>query len=154
MSPSPPPGRPVAQALRNRLGRLHEALSGLAHRLRESSAAVVGEHAGQAVRDGVAAALGGAPGTTAPEPTQYDSPRYNYDRYAADPYDNGPEDRTDWGPAPARFWDEPRPASSPPPPASPPPPWWALLPAALQALAAWLRDPPSRRPLLAQRLAS
>src|SRR5262249_51167016 len=91
---------------------------------------------------------GGAPGTTQPEPTRYDRSRYD-DRYAADPYDSGPEDRTDWGPAPARFWDEPRPASSPPPPASPPPWWWALLPAALQALAFWLRHRPSRRPLLA-----
>ena len=69
MTLSPPPCRPAAQALRSRLGRLHEALAGLAHRLRESIAAVVGEHAGQAVRDGVAAALGSPPGPPAPEPT-------------------------------------------------------------------------------------
>ena len=90
--------------------------------------------------------LGGPPG---PEPTRYDRSRYDSDRYAADPYDSGPEDRTDWGPAPARFWDEPGPAPAPPPPAGTPPRWWALLPAMLQALAFWLRHPPSRRPLLA-----
>src|SRR5262245_26732967 len=106
MSPSPP-GRPAVQALRSRLGQLHEALAGLAHRLRESIASLVDEHAGQAVRDGVAAALGGPPGTPGSEPTRYHRSRYDYDRYAADPYDNGPEDRTDWGPGPARFWDEP-----------------------------------------------
>ena len=149
MNPSPSPGRPAGRRLRDRLERLHGALAGLAQRLRESVASVVGEHAGQAVRDGVAAALGGPAGTPAPEPTRYDSPRYNYSSYAADPYAGETEDRTDSGPGPDRFWDEPRPASSPPPPAGTPPRWWPLLPAALQALAFWLRHSPSRRPLLA-----
>ena len=144
MSLSPPPGGSAAQALRSRLGRLHDALAGLAQRLRESIASVVGEHAGQAVRDGVAAALGGPPGTPAPEPTRYDRSRYDYGAYAADPYAGETEDRTDWGPGPARSWDEPRPQPAASPPASTPPRWWAILPAALQALAFWLRHPPSR----------
>src|SRR5262245_40044481 len=40
------------------------------HRLREPTASVVGEHAAQAVRDGVAAARGGQPATTAPAPPE------------------------------------------------------------------------------------
>ena len=97
----------------------------------------------QAVRDGVAAALGNPPGRPV-GPPRYERPRDDYDPYAGET-----EGRTDWGPAPARFWDEPRPAPTPPLPAVTPPRWWGLLPAALQALGVWLRHPPSRRPLLA-----
>src|SRR5262245_21450696 len=71
-SMNPTLGPPAGQRLRDPVGRLHEALAGLAQRLRESVASVVGEQAGQAVRDGVAAALGGPPGTPVPEPTRYD----------------------------------------------------------------------------------
>jgi hypothetical protein len=138
--------KPARRCLAQRLERLHEALSGLARRLHESIASVVGEHAGGAIRDAVRAALGQAP----------ESPRYDRPGYYA-PYRDEDEDEDDRyrHSEPYRERDRPgyrgesyrTPDRSPDPdpqPARVPPRWWALLPAVLQALAAWLHRRPSR----------
>ena len=155
MSPMPTLSRPLRLRLLERLERLHQALAGLARRLREAVAALAGEHAGAAARDAVAAALGhAAPAPSAPEPPRYGRPSY-HDPY---PYDPGEatyrEDTPYRGEDPNDFWGEPPPASDPPPP---PPPAearpasrrWPLLPAALQALGWWVRSRPARAPIRA-----
>ena len=78
--------KPARRCLAQRLERLHEALSGLARRLHESIASVVGEHAGGAIRDAVRAALGHATNEPPPEPPPYRRPSY-YDPYRDDDED-------------------------------------------------------------------
>ena len=156
MSPMPTLSRPLRRRLLERLERLHQALAGLARRLSEAVAALAGEHAGAAVRDAVAAALGhDALPPSAPEPPRYGRPSYH------DPYPYDPGEATYRGEDPYReeapddFWGEPPPASDPPPP---PPPAaearpasrrWSLLPAALEALGWWIRSRPARAPIRA-----
>ena len=146
MSPMPTLSRPLRRRLLERLERLHQALAGLARRLREAVAALAGEHAGAAVRDAVAAALGhAAPAPPAPEPPRYGRPSYH------DPYPYDPGDAPYRGEDPNDFWGEPPPAPDPPPPpaeARPASRRWPLLPAA-----PWRRwaggpaaDPPAPRP--------
>src|SRR5262245_40295941 len=151
---TPLPTRALRRRLLERLERLHWALAGLARRLREAVAALAGEHAGAAVRDAVAAALGNdAPAPPAPEPRRYGRPSYH------DPYPYEPGEATYRGDAsyrgedPNDFWGEPPPApeSPPPPPAEDRPASrrWPLLPAALQALGWWVRSRPARAPIRA-----
>ena len=151
---TPLPTRALRRRLLERLERLHRALAGLARRLREAVAALAGEHAGAAVRDAVAAALGNdAPAPPAPEPRRYGRPSYH------DPYPYEPGEATYRGDAsyrgedPNDFWGEPPPApeSPPPPPAEDRPASrrWPLLPAALQALGWWVRSRPARAPIRA-----
>ena len=145
MSPMPTLSRPLRRRLLERLERLHQALAGLARRLREAVAALAGEHAGAAVRDAVAAALGhAAPAPPAPEQPRYSRPSYH------DPYPYDPGDAPYRGEDPNDFWDEPPPAPEPPPPpaeARPASRRWPLLPAALQALGWWARSRPARAPI-------
>src|SRR5262245_7031854 len=150
---TPLPTRALRRRLLERLERLHQALAGLARRLREAVAALAGEHAGAAVRDAIAAALGhAAPAPPAPEPSRYGRPSYH------DPYPYDPGEATYRGEDsyreedPDDFWGEPPPASDPPPPpaeARPASRRWPLLPAALQALGWWVRSRPARAPIRA-----
>ena len=151
---TPLPTRALRRRLLARLERLHRALAGLARRLREAVAALAGEHAGAAVRDAIAAALGqSALPPSAPEQPRYGRPSYH------DPYPYDPGEATYRGDAPYQeedpndFWGEPTRASDPPPP--PPaeavkaPRRWSLLPAALEALGWWARSRPARAPIRA-----
>jgi hypothetical protein len=146
--------KPARRCLAQRLERLQAALSGLARRLHDSIASVVGEHAGGAIRDAVRTALGQATAELPPpEPQPYRRPSYN------DPYRDDDEDERYRPDDPYReserpsYWGESYRAAEQKPdpetgPARVPPRWLALLPAALQALAAWLSRRPSRPSLM------
>ena len=146
--------KPARRCLAQRLERLHDALSGLARRLHESIATLVGEHAGGAIRDAVRAALGHTKAELPPpEPQPYRRPSH-YSPYRDDDederYRHGDPYRESERPG---YWGEPyrtpdRPPDPGPQPVRVPPRWWALLPAALQAVAAWLHRRPARPSLV------
>jgi hypothetical protein len=144
--------RRALRGLADRLERLQEALQGLAGRLRESIARLVGDHAGEAIREAIWALLEGLSSS----PQGRDLPRTPY---RADPFQGGDSrgaaygaglswDRRDpYRDEPRRDWLEDREehddwgggygqTERDGPLAARFPGWWALLPPALH-LAGW-----------------
>ena len=144
MYPFPLLTRPVRRYLQERLEGLHDALASLARRLRESIAAVIGTHIGEAVRDAVQAALD--------QRTRASPPRDDPDDWHDSSGEYG-EHRSPEFDAPPGLWQGPVHEPTPPVPhdtcSNGPPRWWSFLPAALQALSCWLRHKKTRRPVLA-----
>jgi len=159
--------RRALRGLADRLERLQEALQGLAGRLRESIARLVGDHAGEAIREAIWALLEGlSSGPQGRDPP----PRVPYrDPYRADPFSSGDNRGALYGAG--RSWDRRDPYRDEPrgdwledreehedwgggygqterdgPLAASLPGWWALLPPALH-LAGWglRRFPPGPR---------
>ena len=139
--------RRLRRYLLERLELLHEALSSLARRLRESIASVIGSHVGEAVRDALRTALEQQASDTLPDEPQDDyRPRYPYQDWH-DPYQEYAAPSSPYFDEPAPLWHDERPATSsvpPNPPANRLSRWWSFLPAALRALTVWLRGKEAR----------
>jgi hypothetical protein len=144
--------RRALPGLADRLERLQEALQGLAGRLRESIARLVGDHAGEAIREAIWALLeglsSGPQGRDPPPRAPYRADPFQggdnrgaaygagrswdrHDHYRDEPRGDWLEDleeHDDWGGYGQTERDSPLAASFPG--------WWALLPPALH-LAGW-----------------
>jgi hypothetical protein len=147
--------KPVRRYLYDRLERLYEALSQLGRRLRESIASIVGEHVGEAVREGLQAALENRLPDSRSRLPAYREPSYRKSG-SRDPsyresgyrgsYSHQQDDPRYGVPQNPGFWyddepDEYHPPSIPPdpPPANKPKTrWWSCLPSAFQALGWWI----------------
>ncbi len=149
--------KPVRRYLMERLERLYEALSRLGQRLKESIASIVGEHVGDAVREGLQAALEHRLPDSHPRLPSYREPGYREPSYRGQsyrgPYSHEADDPRYGGSQQSGFWyDDDEPEESRPPDIPPDPPpsnrpttrWWSFLPTALQALGWWMKNQPNR----------
>src|SRR4051794_4774363 len=124
----------VRRYLQERLDRLHNALASLACRLRESIAAVIGTHLGDAVRDAVQAALDQRTRASPQSNDPDDFPHRPVHGDGHDPYGEYGVHRSSEFDAPPGLWQAPVHEPTPPVQQSTsrngPPRWWSFLPAA------------------------
>jgi hypothetical protein len=135
--------KPVRRYLMERLEQLYEALSRLGQRLRESIASIVGEHAGDIIRETVQAVLEQRLPETRPRLPSYREQSYREPSYRG-PYSHQQDDPRYGAPQPG-FWydDEPEEYDPPDPPSNRPATrWWSFLATALQTLGWWIKSQP------------